>query len=273
MPVSWGGMRGIGSITIRIHNPDKPREREREAQTNGQRGKCSATEKMKMQVGMYTWGGGRGVRWTRTWWMQETPLSPPYTWGCVGNGKHRDVSHPNFIAPLPCQGGATGTARRVYMCPRVFIHLLRLSGRRQGMAHGVARGRVGGDIILRLTGPKIPTFWSKWPGQGLKHCCYVALYFTSHMIPWISWTQAWYLKDILFLQWKLYFLSQKCYVCKPALCKTSWNAQDNPRLDRERIHWCDFRMDGTLKLMSFVQKKCIYHESSILRVTCDSQNA
>lgn len=79
----------------------------------------------------------------------------------MGNGKHRDVSHPNFIAPLPCQGGTTGTARRVYVCPGVFMHLLRLSGRRNGMARAMARGRVDGDILLVHSGPKIPTFQSK----------------------------------------------------------------------------------------------------------------
>lgn len=89
----------------------------------------------------------------------------------MGNAKHRDASHPNFIAPLPCQGGTMSTARHVYVRPRVFMHLLRLSGRRYGIARGIARSRVDGDIISSPHGSKFPAFQSKRPGQGLKRCC------------------------------------------------------------------------------------------------------
>lgn len=52
------------------------------------------------------------------------------------------LSHPYFMTPLLCQGGNMNIAKGVYMCPVVFMHLLRLVERRYSCAHGIARGRL-----------------------------------------------------------------------------------------------------------------------------------
>lgn len=87
MPVSWGGMRGTGSITIRIHIQINPGKEKRRHKSMGNvanllwvlpQRKC---EKQSADV---------HVRWRERCQVNqhlvdaedEMPLSPPYTWGC-----------------------------------------------------------------------------------------------------------------------------------------------------------------------------------------------
>lgn len=221
MPVSWGGMRGIGRITIRILIQINPGKKKGRHKPTWQHGKGSIREKMKMQVQMCTWGGGRGVRWTRTWWMEEMPPSPPYTWGCVGKGKHQNIKtswreSPEFhrTPSLPrrshrhCQA-CSRVHRGVHASPEAQWEKVG-----NGTWNCMWQGGWRYYFKARLAA-KFQPFGQNGLGKASNVAVYRNLYPTDRVIPWIPWTQIWSealgfhtCKGVLF-QWKLFFLSQK----------------------------------------------------------------
>lgn len=109
--------------------------------------------------------------------------------------------------------------------------------------------------------PKFQPFSQNDLGKASNVAVYAALCPTSHLSPWVSWAK---FDQTLWASTpaKASYSSNESYFCCHTNVnfvshKRNWNVQDNPYLDWDRIHWCDFRVDGTLKLTSLYEKSAL----------------
>lgn len=218
MPVSRGRMRGIGSITIGTHIQINPGQEKGKHKSMGNMANLLwvlPEGKWTCKMWMCTRGGGKGVRWTRIWWMQEAPLSPPYTCGkwktswCESPEFHRTPSLPRRNHGH-CQA-CLRAPRGVHASPEAQWGKLW-----NGTWNCTWQG--GWRYYFKHTlAPNFQPFNQNYLGKVSNVAAYADLYPTSPVIPWISWTQVWsdtlgfHTCSHLALQWKLFLLSQKCW--------------------------------------------------------------
>lgn len=240
-------------------------EREREAQTNGQGGKSalgSTTEQTKMQNAdvpvrrrercevSKDFGGCRRrccrLLTREAVWEMENIV----TWVT------RISSHP-FRAKQEPQA-----------LPGVFTCAPGCSCISWGSVGEGMEWHVEGWMEIQFrahTGPKIPTFRVKktWARSQMLLCtqlCVPAVVwfhgFNEHRFDQTLWAST-SAKESYSSNESYFLLSYKCRCLWASSVQSSWNMQGNPRLDQDRIHWCGFRMDGTLKLMNLYEKSAL----------------
>lgn len=232
-------MRGIGSITIRIHiqiNPGKEKGRHKSMGNVANLLWVLPQRKCKSEVWMCTWGGGKGVRWASIWWMQKVIchclLLTREAVRLCGKWKTSWRESPEFHRTPSLPSRSHRHCQACLLCPGVFMHLLSSVG--EGMEWHVQWHME--IFLLTHSGPKIPTFQSEWPGQGLKCCC------VHNSVSHQSSESTGFMNKSLVRHFGLPHLQRHPIPPTRAIFavtkmlmfvshKRNWNVQDNPYLD------------------------------------------